>query len=339
MKTYYSIAIPEPCHEDWNQMSPREKGKFCSSCSKTVIDFTKMNTVEIQDFIHQNKQKNICGHFKQIQLDSINLHVPSKVLEQNLNFHKLFLLALLITMGTTLFNCTNKNGNSQKIDSIEVIDTLNNNKVVNVLEGIPVIEKMDSILKPVCTSSKNEPSDNIVEEITLDGFIIKTVGDIDTNANKDESFTKHPDSIPVIEPPIVDIEGEIATVGIVIPEINPNEPIPIQIVKNPPEFKNTPRNLSITKKRDYLSKGISKIVRDNFNTSVCQDLTGKQKVFVQFQIDTLGNLQNVKARAPHPTLEKEAIRTVELLPNFIPATQNGKPVVVVYTLPIVFNIE
>lgn len=108
MKKYYSIAIPKPCHEDWNNMSQREKGKFCSSCSKIVIDFTKMNTYDIQDFINENKDNRICGHFKQTQLDSINLHIPSQVLEQQYNFHKVFLLALLITMGTSLMNCTNK---------------------------------------------------------------------------------------------------------------------------------------------------------------------------------------------------------------------------------------
>ena len=100
MKNYYSISIPKPCHEDWSIMTPKEKGRFCDSCAKTVIDFTKMNSLEIQDFINENKSNRICGHFKQTQLDSININVPSHIIEQQ-SFHKLFLLVLLITMGTT----------------------------------------------------------------------------------------------------------------------------------------------------------------------------------------------------------------------------------------------
>lgn len=315
MKKYYSISIPKPCHEDWNAMSQSEKGKFCSSCSKTVIDFSKMETSSIQDFIHQNKNNNICGHFKQTQLDSINLQIPSQVLTQYNSFHKIFLLALLIVMGTSVMNCTNKKGNSQKIDSVEVVDTLKNNKTLNILEDIPIAEEIDSITK--LTSSLNKKQGELINEIEeIDGEIeIMTVGDIDIN---------EPPIIP--EPTGIIIYEEDIVVGMLVAEY-------------PPEFLDTPTDLSKKEKRDYLSKEVSKIISENFNTNVCIDLKGKQRVHVQFQIDSLGVIQNIKARAPHPLLEKEAIRTIELLPDFIPAKQNGKPIQVVYTLPIIFNIE
>lgn len=40
------VSIPKPCYENWNSMSIDEKGRFCSVCAKTVIDFTKMNAEE-----------------------------------------------------------------------------------------------------------------------------------------------------------------------------------------------------------------------------------------------------------------------------------------------------
>ncbi|MAQ39838.1 MAG: hypothetical protein CMH15_02105 [Mesonia sp.] len=62
----FKLNIPKPCHEDWQQMSPTQKGKFCASCRKEVIDFTKLSSTEIA-----RKTKNatqLCGRFTQSQL-------------------------------------------------------------------------------------------------------------------------------------------------------------------------------------------------------------------------------------------------------------------------------
>jgi hypothetical protein len=62
-----SIAIPEPCHENWNDMTAAEKGRFCGSCQKHVQDFTRSSDREIlQKF---KVEKNICGRFLDSQLD------------------------------------------------------------------------------------------------------------------------------------------------------------------------------------------------------------------------------------------------------------------------------
>ena len=63
----FKLNIPEPCHEDWQQMSPTQKGKFCASCQKEVIDFTKLSATEIA-----RKTKNatqLCGRFTTTQLE------------------------------------------------------------------------------------------------------------------------------------------------------------------------------------------------------------------------------------------------------------------------------
>lgn len=308
MKNYYSISIPKPCHENWDTMTPKEKGRFCDSCAKTVIDFTKMNTLEIQSFIHKNKQNRICGHFKQTQLDSINLNIPSHVLIQQHSFNKLFLLVLLITMGLSLFSCTNKNGNKQKIDSIEIIDSIDN-KTIDILGGLPNIKIEDSAQNKTCTTSSEKAT--AIEIITDGELNIETVGDIE-----------------IIEPTgiITYEEEEDIVVGFIQAE-------------SPPEFKNTPKNLSKEEKQKNLSNKISEIVAKNFNESVCLELKGKQKIFTQFKIDEKGHVIDIKARAPHPKLEEEAKRVLKLLPQFIPARQRNIPVTVVYNLPIIFQVE
>ncbi|RKR09637.1 TonB-like protein [Flavobacterium sp. 90] len=122
MNNKYKLTIPEPCHENWDNMVPNENGRFCMNCAKTVIDFRAMLPDEIQHFFIQNKNKSICGRFKNSQLDSITIQIPSQVLYTQTHYHKMFLLALFIAMGTTLFSCQNEDGNKQKIEKVEVVE-------------------------------------------------------------------------------------------------------------------------------------------------------------------------------------------------------------------------
>ena len=63
-----NLYIPEPCSEDWESMSPQEKGRFCSACNKCVIDFTQKQPQEILQIIAEEKGKQICGRFYNHQL-------------------------------------------------------------------------------------------------------------------------------------------------------------------------------------------------------------------------------------------------------------------------------
>lgn len=60
------LTIPAPCHENWDTMTPDERGKFCSVCSKTVRDFTASPDEEIIDQL--TSEPGICGRFTAGQL-------------------------------------------------------------------------------------------------------------------------------------------------------------------------------------------------------------------------------------------------------------------------------
>ncbi|MCT2562196.1 TonB-dependent receptor plug domain-containing protein [Chryseobacterium herbae] len=62
------IIIPKPCHENWEAMTPEEKGRFCSVCSKTVRDFTIASDQEIIE-IFSHSSEDICGNFNASQLN------------------------------------------------------------------------------------------------------------------------------------------------------------------------------------------------------------------------------------------------------------------------------
>ena len=84
---------------------------------------------------------------------------------------------------------------------------------------------------------------------------------------------------------------------------------------------------------------VNKHVNTNFNLNVTEGMApGKKRIFVQFKIDTIGYVKDVKARGPSKILEEEAIRVVNTLPQFVPGKQKGKVVTVPYSLPIVFQV-
>lgn len=69
MSKSISLSIENPCHEQWSDFTPTATGGFCSSCSKNVVDFTKMSDAEVLAFF-TNKPANTCGRLRTDQLKS-----------------------------------------------------------------------------------------------------------------------------------------------------------------------------------------------------------------------------------------------------------------------------
>jgi hypothetical protein len=68
MSKAIQIRIPEPCQENWQNMTPAEQGRFCGSCQKTVVDFTLMSDKELLDYLSKASQ-HTCGRFSNDQLN------------------------------------------------------------------------------------------------------------------------------------------------------------------------------------------------------------------------------------------------------------------------------
>ena len=120
--TSYTIQIPEPCHENWDNMLPDAKGKFCTSCSKSVVDFSNKTDLEIRTILAEHKDQKVCGHFKSSQINRpLNIRIDLDNLPKNMSSTKRFTLALFLVFGTFLFSCTDVNG--QVVKNIEVEET------------------------------------------------------------------------------------------------------------------------------------------------------------------------------------------------------------------------
>jgi hypothetical protein len=86
-------------------------------------------------------------------------------------------------------------------------------------------------------------------------------------------------------------------------------------------------------------KAVETFAKQKFNTALFKNLNLNEKrirVYAQFIIDQNGLIKDIKIRTPHPQLQKETKRVLELLPSFIPGTHDNQAVEIKYTLPLVF---
>ena len=135
-------------------------------------------------------------------------------------------------------------------------------------------------------------------------------------------------------------DEELVIEDIEVEEVEEEVEVPFAVIENVPVFPGCERGNN-QKKRKCMSEKIAKFVQRKFNTDLAGDLglTGRQRISVIFKIDKSGNITGVRARAPHPRLEKEAKRVISLLPKMQPGKQKGKAVIVTYSLPIIFQVQ
>ncbi|MBJ7427464.1 MAG: hypothetical protein JHD28_00670, partial [Bacteroidia bacterium] len=166
------INIPNPCHEDWAKMTPNEQGRFCGNCQKTVVDFTNFTAEDIQNYFTKHYGQKVCGHFKKEQLALINIQIPKTVFSY-IPSSRRFALVLFIVFGTTLFSCTDNNGNNAAISKIEVIDSLvkNNLDTLTAIDSIelttitsePQILTGAVLITPTKNKLKPQISNNVIQ--------------------------------------------------------------------------------------------------------------------------------------------------------------------------------
>ena len=84
-----------------------------------------------------------------------------------------------------------------------------------------------------------------------------------------------------------------------------------------------------------------KYISSNLNYPTVAAENGIQgRVILRFVVSKTGEIGNIQVlRSPDPSLEKEAIRVVKSMPQWIPGKQNGVSVPVYFTLPVTFKLQ
>lgn len=147
----YIIQIPEPCSEDWNQMTPLEKGRFCAVCEKEIYDFS---TYTKQELINRIKESDkLCGR---IPVKFLNTELNDDLYEaKGFRFNGLvatFVNLLILTAATTL-QAQEKRATEQL--SFRMDQSKNENESIlnqeRVLKGVVVDEEKNPLPGAVVT--------------------------------------------------------------------------------------------------------------------------------------------------------------------------------------------
>ncbi len=135
---------------------------------------------------------------------------------------------------------------------------------------------------------------------------------------------------------IKDIQGTDEKTGLDVAELDQNKEItgetgsekPYLVVEQMPEFPGGEEELY-----KYLGKSVN-------YPKVAQENGVSGTVFVAFVVGPDGAISDVKvARGFDKSCEEEAVRVVKSMPRWKSGKQNGKPVYVQLTLPVIFRLK
>ena len=134
---------------------------------------------------------------------------------------------------------------------------------------------------------------------------------------------------------VANVEGTDDEHGIDIAELNQQivdevkvEAPPLEFAENMPEFPggNAACIAWLTKEAKY--------------PVVATEMGLSGTVMIGFVVERDGSITNVKVnRGVDPILDREAVRAVSAMPKWIPGKQNGEPVRVYHSVPVIFRLQ
>ncbi len=190
MAKKFQLSIPEPCHENWDEMTPVDKGRFCASCQKEVVDFSLMSDREIAQFFKKPSKGSLCGRFMQDQLHR-DIAIPRKRIPWVKYFFQFALPAFLASAKVAAQG-------KVRIESKETVVVKENAVVGDTVLLSPVLKKNPAVCLPpsvgevdaVISPDKTKRSFN--DTLVLPEVTVVSMGVTKGKITRGTVFTKPP---------------------------------------------------------------------------------------------------------------------------------------------------
>lgn len=144
---------------------------------------------------------------------------------------------------------------------------------------------------------------------------------------------------------VMDNEAQLGTVDITegVNDLNKIE-VKEQVIAEPVVVDDEPVSIAMVEQKPSFPGGEAAMyqwLRNNIVYPPAASEEGIQgRVVVEFVVGKDGSITNARVvRTRHPALDKEALRVIKAMPNWIPGRNNGQPVKVTYTLPVTFKLQ
>ena len=230
-----------------------------------------------------------------------------------------FQVGLIIALASVLFFIEHSTKNvAYKINNLDH-DTF---KIEETYHKKIIVEKERKV-------PEKQPKANKPKELTLK---FKKVDNVTEIFEPSDSFNEDLD-VGSLENPE---DGDIEVPAI----IRDDSPRNLNTVSEVPVFPGCEKYATKQERIECFSDHVAKLVRRKFDGGLGAelDLQGEQRIYVQFTVNKNGDIIDVKANSKSKELKKEAERVAGLLPSMIPGKQNGQPVNVIYSLPIILKL-
>ncbi|MDD4967982.1 MAG: energy transducer TonB [Paludibacter sp.] len=243
------------------------------------------------------------------------------------------------TYGTNIVDKT-VNQKKDSIDQNKNINANENNLIIDRYERMPTFPGGSKELFKFISKNLRYPIEDIekgIEGRVIVRFIVRKTGKIE-NAKVVRSVSKSIDeeALRIVNSLPDFIPGEQGGKKV---DIEYTLPVPFKISSN------TKNNVyTVVDKMPQFPGGDSELF-SFINSHIHYPVAGLDefpvgKVILRFIITKKGSVTGVEIlRSLDPFCDREAVRVIKMLPNFIPGEHKGKKVAVYYTLPVTFKME